>query len=120
MLGASNRPWDIDEAIQRRLSRSFKVGLPSFNQRVQILKVILWPDPAADVSMDDINEIATRTDKCVVSQPSACLTCPRCSARNAVRCCRKDALRSCSPYACPELSNLAVPPVSKSGLSYAH
>lgn len=65
VLGASNRPWDIDEAIQRRLSRSFKVGLPSFNQRVQILRVILCPDPSADVSMDDINEIAKRTDKCV-------------------------------------------------------
>ena len=63
VLGASNRPWDIDEAIQRRLSRSFKVGLPSFNQRVQILKVILCPDPSADLSMDDINDIAKRTDK---------------------------------------------------------
>lgn len=65
VLGASNRPWDIDEAIQRRLSRSFKVGLPSFNQRVQILKVILCPDPGADISMNDIDEIAKRTDKCV-------------------------------------------------------
>ena len=65
VLGASNRPWDIDEAIQRRLSRSFKVGLPSFNQRVQILSVILCSDPSADVSTDDINELAKRTEKCV-------------------------------------------------------
>ena len=62
-MQASNRPWDIDEAIQRRLSRSFKVGLPSFNQRVQILRVILEPDPAADVSTADVLEIAKRTEK---------------------------------------------------------
>jgi len=40
VLGASNRPWDIDDAIQRRLSRSFKVDLPSPIQRAKILSVV--------------------------------------------------------------------------------
>jgi SpoVK/Ycf46/Vps4 family AAA+-type ATPase len=40
VLGASNRPWDIDDAIQRRLSRSFKVDLPSRLQRKKILSVV--------------------------------------------------------------------------------
>eukprot|EP01048_Picozoa_sp_COSAG05_P018487 COSAG05_NODE_2713_length_2739_cov_2.401136_5_plen_68_part_00 len=40
VLGASNRPWDIDDAIQRRLSRSFKVALPSMLQRQKILHVV--------------------------------------------------------------------------------
>ena len=61
VLGASNRPWDIDEAIQRRLSRSFKVPLPSLNQRIQILSVILLPDPSAELSREDIAEVAERT-----------------------------------------------------------
>ena len=42
VLGASNRPWDIDDAIQRRLSRSFKVDLPSRLQRKKIISVVCF------------------------------------------------------------------------------
>jgi len=41
VLAATNRPWEVDDAILRRLPRSFEVGLPSFEQRVDILSVIL-------------------------------------------------------------------------------
>ena len=41
VLAATNRPWEVDEAILRRLPRSFEVGLPALEQRVDILRVIL-------------------------------------------------------------------------------
>eukprot|EP00736_Rhodelphis_marinus_P009216 Rmarinus@m.26477 len=41
VLAASNRPWDIDHAIQRRLTRAVLTDLPDRNQREQILRVIL-------------------------------------------------------------------------------
>eukprot|EP00180_Rhodochaete_pulchella_P000082 Plantae.Rhodophyta-Rhodochaete_pulchella.ctg10518.p1 GENE.Plantae.Rhodophyta-Rhodochaete_pulchella.ctg10518~~Plantae.Rhodophyta-Rhodochaete_pulchella.ctg10518.p1 ORF type:complete len:280 (-),score=24.53 Plantae.Rhodophyta-Rhodochaete_pulchella.ctg10518:393-1160(-) len=45
VLGATNRPWDIDAAIQRRMPRSFLVGLPDDTQRAVILKKILDGTP---------------------------------------------------------------------------
>ncbi|KAK4538000.1 hypothetical protein CDCA_CDCA15G4025 [Cyanidium caldarium] len=44
LLGATNRPWDVDTAIQRRMPRSFLVDLPDRQQRREILRVILRQD----------------------------------------------------------------------------
>jgi ATP-dependent 26S proteasome regulatory subunit len=44
VLGATNRPWDVDTAIQRRMPRSFLVDLPGVEQRKRILDVILRSD----------------------------------------------------------------------------
>ncbi|KMZ74415.1 hypothetical protein ZOSMA_129G00070 [Zostera marina] len=44
ILGATNRPFDLDEAIVRRFERRIMVGLPSVESREQILKTILSKD----------------------------------------------------------------------------
>lgn len=41
VLAATNRPWDLDEAILRRLPRSFEVSMPGLKERMNILQVIL-------------------------------------------------------------------------------
>lgn len=41
VLGATNRPWEVDEAVLRRLPQSFLVGLPDENQRIAILSKML-------------------------------------------------------------------------------
>eukprot|EP00899_Mesostigma_viride_P014106 jgi/Mesvir1/22697/Mv14113-RA.1 len=41
VLAATNRPWELDEAILRRLPRAFEVGMPGRDERKSILKTIL-------------------------------------------------------------------------------
>lgn len=41
IIGATNRPFDVDSAFLRRMPRSFFVGLPDRNARVQILTSML-------------------------------------------------------------------------------
>ncbi|ANM66678.1 P-loop containing nucleoside triphosphate hydrolases superfamily protein [Arabidopsis thaliana] len=60
VLAATNRPFDLDEAVIRRLPRRLMVGLPDTSNRAFILKVILAKE---DLSPDlDIGEIASMTN----------------------------------------------------------
>ena len=40
VLGATNRPNDIDSAILRRMPKRFAVGLPDVDQREKILTLV--------------------------------------------------------------------------------
>ncbi|KAK4436871.1 Spastin [Sesamum alatum] len=60
VLAATNRPFDLDEAVIRRLPRRLMVNLPDATNRAKILKVILAKE---DLSPDvDLDSVATMTD----------------------------------------------------------
>ena len=41
VMGATNRPFDIDSAFRRRLVKSFYVGIPNYEERIAILQTML-------------------------------------------------------------------------------
>eukprot|EP01042_Synura_sphagnicola_P006493 gene6493-8292_t len=41
VIGATNRPQDLDAAIQRRFERSFLIGMPNEQDRARIIKILL-------------------------------------------------------------------------------
>ncbi|XP_010525328.1 PREDICTED: uncharacterized protein LOC104803146 isoform X2 [Tarenaya hassleriana] len=60
VLAATNRPFDLDEAVIRRLPRRLMVNLPDAPNRAKILKVILAKE---DLSPDvDLDTVASMTD----------------------------------------------------------
>ncbi|XP_057375570.1 outer mitochondrial transmembrane helix translocase-like isoform X2 [Daphnia carinata] len=60
VLGATNRPQDVDKAILRRMPASFFIGLPGTEQRRQIAQTILKNERlATDV---DLEQLATLTE----------------------------------------------------------
>ena len=48
VMGATNRPKDVDRAILRRMPSTFHVGLPDMTQRKAILRQILLIETVAD------------------------------------------------------------------------
>lgn len=60
VLAATNRPFDLDEAIIRRFERRIMVGLPSQESRELILKTLLSKENVEDGL--DYKELATMTD----------------------------------------------------------
>ncbi|EXC34328.1 Uncharacterized AAA domain-containing protein [Morus notabilis] len=60
VLAATNRPFDLDEAIIRRFERRILVGLPSVENREMILKTILAKEKVEEGL--DYKELATMTE----------------------------------------------------------
>uniref|UniRef100_A0A3Q4H2P7 Katanin p60 ATPase-containing subunit A1 n=1 Tax=Neolamprologus brichardi TaxID=32507 RepID=A0A3Q4H2P7_NEOBR len=57
VLAATNFPWDIDEALRRRLEKRIYIPLPSTKGRVELLKINLRElELASDVDLDKIAE----------------------------------------------------------------
>lgn len=60
VLAATNFPWDIDEALRRRLEKRIYIALPNGNARETLLKINL-----KDVKLEsdvDLNDIAGKLD----------------------------------------------------------
>lgn len=60
VLAATNRPFDLDEAIIRRFERRIMVGLPSVENREMILKTLLSKEKVEEGL--DFKELATMTE----------------------------------------------------------
>ncbi|XP_027110178.1 uncharacterized protein [Coffea arabica] len=59
VLAATNRPFDLDEAIIRRFERRIMVGLPSVESREMILRTLLSKEKVEDL---DFKELAAMTE----------------------------------------------------------
>ncbi|XP_045830148.1 katanin p60 ATPase-containing subunit A1 [Trifolium pratense] len=60
VLAATNFPWDIDEALRRRLEKRIYIPLPNFESRKELIRINLKTvEVATDVNID---EVARRTD----------------------------------------------------------
>ncbi|KAF3789758.1 Spastin [Nymphaea thermarum] len=59
VLAATNRPFDLDEAIIRRFERRIMVSLPSAENREKILRTLLSKEKADEL---DFTELAAMTD----------------------------------------------------------
>uniref|UniRef100_A0A1B6DC69 AAA+ ATPase domain-containing protein n=1 Tax=Clastoptera arizonana TaxID=38151 RepID=A0A1B6DC69_9HEMI len=60
IMGATNRPHDLDKAILRRMPCTFHVGLPNEKQRHDILELILYGEPTGEDL--DLKSLARNTD----------------------------------------------------------
>jgi katanin p60 ATPase-containing subunit A1 len=60
VLAATNRPWDLDEAIRRRLEKRIYIPLPTEKGRRDLLRINM-----KDLKLDgdvDFEQIVSRTD----------------------------------------------------------
>ncbi|KAG5353982.1 hypothetical protein C0989_011470 [Termitomyces sp. Mn162] len=60
VIGATNRPFDLDDAVLRRLPRRLLVDLPGEKERQEILKILLRDETLA--SDLDISALAKKTE----------------------------------------------------------
>jgi len=58
VMGATNRPQDVDAAILRRMPSQFYVGMPDCHQRTSILQLILEDEHIEDLNFSQLGELS--------------------------------------------------------------
>ncbi|KAM0951129.1 putative transcription factor interactor and regulator FHA-SMAD family [Dioscorea sansibarensis] len=120
VLAATNRPFDLDEAVIRRLPRRLMVNLPDASNREKILRVILAKEELApDV---DLEAIANMTDGYSGSDlKNLCVTAAHCPIREILEKEKKRNLALTEGRALPSLHGCEdIRPLSMDDLKYAH
>jgi SpoVK/Ycf46/Vps4 family AAA+-type ATPase len=62
VLGATNRPYDVDPAILRRLPRSFEIALPNYDSRLQLLNLFLQRQSMTKEAKQYVTTVAKQTE----------------------------------------------------------
>ncbi|KAK5783831.1 ATPase family AAA domain-containing protein 1 [Gossypium arboreum] len=121
VLAATNRPFDLDEAVIRRLPRRLMVNLPDAPNREKILRVILAKE---DLSPNvDLETIANMTDGYSGSDlKNLCVTAAHCPIREILEKEKKErASAAAENRPAPTLYNSAdVRPLKMDDFKYAH
>ncbi|XP_065861315.1 uncharacterized protein [Euphorbia lathyris] len=121
VLAATNRPFDLDEAVIRRLPRRLMVNLPDAPNREKILRVILAKEElTSDV---DLEAVANMTDGYSGSDlKNLCVTAAHCPIREILEKEKKErSLALAEKRPLPALYNSSnVRPLKMEDFRYAH
>ncbi|KAL3849768.1 hypothetical protein ACJIZ3_011650 [Penstemon smallii] len=121
VLAATNRPFDLDEAVIRRLPRRLMVNLPDAQNREKILKVILAKEELA--SNIDLEAVANMTEGYSGSDiKNLCVTAAHCPIREILEKEKKEkALAASENRPLPGLHSSAdIRPLSMDDFKFAH
>ncbi|KAL4558852.1 hypothetical protein LXL04_037056 [Taraxacum kok-saghyz] len=121
VLAATNRPFDLDEAVIRRLPRRLMVNLPDATNREKILRVILAKEELTPHM--DLGAVASITDGYSGSDlKNLCVTAAHCPIREILEKEKKEkALALSENKPAPALrSSVDVRPLNLDDFKYAH
>ncbi|CAN6572422.1 unnamed protein product [Malus baccata var. baccata] len=73
LIGATNRPQELDEAARRRLTKRLYIPLPSSEARAWIIRNLLEKDGLFKLSREDIDSICNLTEgnQCIHLRPKS-------------------------------------------------